>query len=223
MPEFQLICCIVEHNKGTKTLKEAKLHGVKGGTLFIGKGTAHSRILDILDLNDLHKEIVWMIAESEVARLAAEKIARKMAFHKKGHGIAVIFPLNAYIGTGNIYQNIPTTEMENAVMYNAIFTIVEKGNAQTVVDTATQAGAKGATIWNGRGSGIHETEVLFTMPIEPEREIVMIITETELIQDITAAIRSTLEIDEPGNGIIFIMPVSQIYGLSSLHHTNNPK
>jgi nitrogen regulatory protein PII len=42
------------------------------------------------------------------------------------------------------------------------------------------------------------------MDIEPEKEIVMILSEKDSTEAIVASIRKKLKIDEPGNGIIFI-------------------
>ena len=65
------------------------------------------------------------------------------------------------------------------------------------MDAATEAGARGGTIINARGSGIHETSKLFAMEIEPEKEIVLIISEVAQAESITSAIREKMKIDEP--------------------------
>ena len=98
-------------------------------------------------------------------------------------------------------------------MYDAIFTIVEKGMAPEVIEAANSAGARGGTIIKGRGSGIHETEVLFAMPVEPEREIVLILAQTDMTEEITTAIRKEVDLDSPGRGIIFVTGTSRTYGL----------
>ena len=100
--------------------------------------------------------------------------------------------------------------------YRAIFTIVDRGNGESVIDSAKTAGAKGGTIFSGRGSGIHETEKLFSMEIEPEKEVVLIITDADTAAGIVAAVRRDLEIEQPGKGIIFVQPVDQIVGVVGL-------
>nr|WP_246566297.1 P-II family nitrogen regulator [Tissierella simiarum] len=97
--------------------------------------------------------------------------------------------------------------------YEVIFTIVERGVGQEVVDIATSAGSRGATIINARGSGIHENTMFFSMNIEPEKEIVMIIIEKEKSDKIIKSIKETLQIDEPGKGIMFVMDVNKTSGL----------
>ncbi|MDD2441331.1 MAG: P-II family nitrogen regulator, partial [Eubacteriales bacterium] len=98
-------------------------------------------------------------------------------------------------------------------MYQAISVVVDKGRAELVIDAAARAGSKGGTIINARGSGIHETQKLFAMAVEPEKELVLILSRHDQTEAIVDAIREDLKIDEPGNGIMFIEPVSQAYGL----------
>lgn len=98
-------------------------------------------------------------------------------------------------------------------MYHVINIIVDKGKAEEVVDAANLAGSTGGTIINARGSGTHETSKVFAMDIEPEKEIVMILSACERTNDIVASIREKLKMDAPGNGIMFIQDVNKTYGL----------
>lgn len=100
-------------------------------------------------------------------------------------------------------------------MYNAIFTIVDKGKACDVIDAAVSAGSRGATIINARGSGIDEKCVLFSIVVEPEKEIVMILAETGMTDSIVSSIREAVKIDQPGKGILFVLDVNKTYGLYS--------
>jgi nitrogen regulatory protein PII len=97
--------------------------------------------------------------------------------------------------------------------YEVIFTIVERGLGEEVVDAATLAGARGATIINARGSGIHENIMFFSMNIEPEKEIVMTIVEREKSDNIIKSIKEAMHLDEPGKGIMFVMDVNKTSGL----------
>lgn len=98
-------------------------------------------------------------------------------------------------------------------MYKAIFTVVDRGKAQEVIDAATAAGSRGATVINARGSGIHEKKMLFSMPVEPEKDIVMILAQDSLVEPISTAIKKALKIDEPGMGIMFVLDINKTFGL----------
>lgn len=214
MPEFELICCVVNHEKGSKALQIAQKHGVKCGTIFLGKGTIKNKLLDMLDLNDSRKEIVFMVTGKETAYDTMANVSKEMAFHKHDHGIAFTMPVTSIIDAKKYEQkNASDNEKEEPIMYHSIFTIVDKGLAEEVIDAANDAGAKGGTIINARGSGADGMDMLFAMPVEPEREIIMILSESGMTDAITSAIRKRLNIGEPGNGILFVMEISKTYGL----------
>ena len=94
-------------------------------------------------------------------------------------------------------------------MHRAVFVVVDKGKGETVMEMARAAGVRGGTIINGRGS----IRTAANMEIEPEKEIVLMLTPVELTDRIVAAVREGLKIDEPGNGIIWVQSVTEAYGI----------
>jgi nitrogen regulatory protein PII len=212
--ELELICIIVNFGLGSKVIKIAKKNGVTGGTIFLGRGTIKNRILEFLELNDARKEIVVMIAEKAIAYEALEKLNKDFSFHKPNHGIAFTMSVINLLGSKLCQpQDNKEKRGEENNMYQAIFTIVDRGNAENVIDAANKGGARGGTIVNARGSGIHETSTLFSMAIEPEKEMVIIISRKDLVDSIVSSIREHIRIDEPGKGIIFILDVNKTFGL----------
>jgi nitrogen regulatory protein PII len=212
--DIELICVIVNFGLGSKIIKTAKQCGVTGATIAIGKGTVDNRVLDYLGLSNIRKEVVIMVAEKNTAYQALETISKKFMFNKPHHGIAFTTSINRVLGANRLACPVNNIEREvTGHMYHAITTIVDRGKAEDVIDAATKAGSKGGTIINARGSGIHETSKLFSMDIEPEKEIVIILSEVESTEKIVSSIRSHLKIDEPGNGIIFIQDVNKTYGI----------
>ena len=212
--EFDAVCAIVNFGLGSKVLKIAKAQGATGGTIFLGRGTIKNRVLEILDLCDIRKEIVFMIVERQVGLKALEALHRKLLLQKSNHGIAFSLPVSCIFGMPHIECGCAghrSKEVDS--MYKAIFTVVEKGQAENVIDAAGKAGARGGTIINARGSGIHETRKIFDMDIEPEKEFVLILAETGTAEAVAGAIRADLKIDEPGKGIIFMLDINEAYGL----------
>lgn len=210
---YELICVILKFGLGSKIIACAKEKGITGGTIFLGRGTIRNPILDFLELNEIRREIVIIAAEKEKCYAAIEFLNEKFKFNKKNHGIAFTIPITNILGTHCIKSNVVESGGVVDTMFNLIFTIVDRGKGEFVVDAANKAGARGATIINARGSGIHETSKLFDMEIEPEKEVVLIITPADLTEDIASSIRAELQIDKPGNGIIFIQDVNKAYGL----------
>ncbi|HOQ51063.1 MAG TPA: P-II family nitrogen regulator [Candidatus Atribacteria bacterium] len=96
-----------------------------------------------------------------------------------------------------------------------IVAIVERGKADKVVDKAKKAGARGATILYGRGTGQSEALEFFNIHIEASKEIILILSETDRYKPIYDAIVEAGRLNEPGTGIIFTFLVSELLGL---HH-----
>ncbi len=209
---FALLTVITNIGNGSRVLNVAKKHGVTGGTVTLGKGTVKNRVLNFLEICDIRKEIVVMVTSGLAAERALKGLHSELRFDKRGHGIAFIIPLDSVFGVSSFCGEIYEQE-EGVKMYKAIFTIVERGLAESVMDAATEAGARGGTIINARGSGIHETSKLFAMEIEPEKEIVLVIAEAPQTESITKAIRAKMKIDEPGRGIVFTTEISHAVGL----------
>lgn len=211
--EFELACLVVNNGIASKVTRIAKQNGITGATVFLGKGTIKNTLLELLDLNDVRKEVVLLISDKETAYGALEKLNKELELHKPNHGIAFAFPLAGLYGARDCNCNVKESRGDENTMYKAIFIVVDKGNAETVVDAATAAGSVGATIINARGAGPHETHMLFSMAIEPEKEVVMILSESDITDAIVSEIRKELNIDEPGKGLLFTLDVNKVYGL----------
>lgn len=211
----ELICVIVNYGMGSKILKTSKKHGVYGGTIILGRGTANNRVWDYLGLSDIKKEVLYMVSDKETAYKVLDKLNSKYKLNKPNHGIAFTTSISSTMGSKRYKcDNVNIERGENNTMYQVITTIVEKGKAEDVIEAAITAGSKGGTIINGRGSGIHETSKLFSMEIEPEKEIVIIISEVDMTETIVSVIRKKLNIDEPGKGIIYVQDVNNTWGIS---------
>lgn len=212
--EMELICVIVNLGTGSKLLKTFKKHGICGGTVTLARGTANNRIWDYLGLSDIGKEIIYMVADKETAYRVLDIVNLEYKFDKPNHGIAFT---TSICGTAGMRKckcdNVKIERGEDNMMYQVITIIVDKGKAEDVIEAAITAGSKGGTIINGRGSGIHETSKLFSMDVEPEKEIVIIVSELDMTESIISVIREKLKIDEPGKGIIYVQDINKTYGI----------
>ncbi len=225
--DISLTIVIVNCGMASKVLKEAKKKGVSGGTILIGKGIAGSKLSRILGIDEARKEIIMMIMKKEMEDEIHEFIIDKFCLKKKNKGILFSIDLEKARGvkfnnTFNEENKKFETEVGDINMNNrnsknntheAIFVVVNRGDAKKVVNTALKNGASGGTILHGRGAGMYENSSLFSMTIEPEKEIIMFLVEKEKVEGIVRIIEKTMEIEEPGKGIIFTVPVNKAKGL----------
>lgn len=210
---LEMLVVIVEHNKASKVLHLADEKGITASVAMLGRGTASRTIFDYLGLNDKKKAVLMLFGKTEEITDLADYLVEKLEMDKPNHGIAYIESAFNVFGTednANGSENIKRGEN----MYNAIYTIVEKGNADDVIEAAQKAGSRGGTVMHARGSGSEEARKVFNMLIEPEKEIVLIISEEAKTKDIVESIRKETGIEEQGKGIIFITNVAQTYGLA---------
>ena len=164
--------------------------------------------------SDEKKEIVLMGTDKHTADHALVELNKDFQFEKPNHGIVFTTSMCEIIGSRCcICEENEEERGVNEPMYQIIITIVNRGKAEDVIEAAKAAGSKGGTIINARGSGVNETSKLFNMDIEPEKEMVMILSKEDITENIVSSIRERLEIDKPGNGIIFIQNVNKTYGI----------
>lgn len=209
---LEMLVVIVEHNKASKVLHLADEKGVTASVAMLGRGTASRTIFDYLGLNDKKKAVLMLFGKTEEIMDLADYLVEKLEMDKPNHGIAYIESAFNVFGTednANGSENIKRGEN----MYNAIYTIVEKGNADDVIEAAQKGGSRGGTVIHARGSGSEEARKVFNMLIEPEKEIVLIISEEAKTKDIVESIRKETGIEEQGKGIIFVTRVVNTYGL----------
>lgn len=210
--KYDLITAIVDFGKGSKVVSTAKKAGVRGATITLGRGTSNLFINKLLSITDIRKELVFMVTNTTTSKAALTALTEKYHFDKPGRGILFTIGVDQFYGNHDDQSN-HLDEKGVKSMYKAVFVVVDKGKGEEVVESAIKVGAKGATIINGRGSGIHEQKFLFNIPIEPEKEIVLMIVKEELSETVINAVRADMKIDEPGMGILFVLDVKDTVGL----------
>lgn len=211
---YSLFSVIADFGKGAKILKEAKKLGATGGTVCLGKGTVENHLLDILGLNEVRKEILLILIEEEKESGLFHGLNEKFHFEKPHHGIVFSMDLKSCFGLRNSIcpDNIANKGVRE-MGYDAIFAIVDKGQDSQVIKAAKGAGARGGTIIHARGSGSSNKPILFNLEIDPEKEIVLILSPNEKTNPIVQSIKEELNMDEAGNGILFVMDVKKTLGL----------
>lgn len=94
-----------------------------------------------------------------------------------------------------------------------IVSVVRKGWGNTVLEASVKAGATGGTVFLGRGIGVNEKESIFGIPIEPEKEIILTLVQESEVDRILQEIVRVAELNQPGHGLAFVLPVKKIVGM----------
>lgn len=214
MKNCSLLIILVPFGHASKIVKYAKQNGMTGATVMIAFGTVKNKILDFLGIREIRKELILTAGRTEFLDELMNKLEDKFKLTRKNFGIAFSIPL-MYINQKKLSgEDSPEFNREDIkTMKSAIFTIVNRGKAGEVVDASLQAGARGGTIINARGSGLNQTMQIFNMEIEPEKEIVLTIVDDEKLDFVVKAIRENSDVEKDGHGILFVLPVNKSYGI----------
>jgi len=94
-----------------------------------------------------------------------------------------------------------------------IFTIVNVGFADEVMEKARKCGVKGGTIIHGRGTANKTAEQFFDISFSGEKEIVLMVVDSNIKDDVLKAIYEGVGLDSKGQGIAFSLPVDASVGL----------
>ena len=95
--------------------------------------------------------------------------------------------------------------MENK--FELIVCIVNAGFSQNVVEAARKAGARGGTIIRGRGSANPEAEEFFSIHVQPDKEVLLILVPKDIKDDVMKAIYKDCGLANAARGIAFSLPV----------------
>jgi len=82
--------------------------------------------------------------------------------------------------------------------------IVQRGRADKVVKAAQEAGAGGATIHHGRGTGVRERLGILGLAIESEKEFISIVVADDEVNHVFDKIFIAAKLDTPGMGFISV-------------------
>lgn len=200
---------IVNEGKAKKIiddLKERKL--VSGATTMLAQGTAKSEILKLLELHHQRKELAILAIRKDNENLVMDELEKKLDKKNAGIGFSTDV-LKVSWENGQARED----EMEDKSNFEALFAIVDRGSGDDVVDIAQKAGAKGATIVHGRGTGATVLGEVFDMVIEPEKDIVLMLIDKDNIDSIMEDLTKEMEISMPNRGILFTMAVNRTIGL----------
>lgn len=103
----------------------------------------------------------------------------------------------------------PVLPMGKIEYYDCVVAIVNRGLSARAIELAREAGAGGATILHGRGSGGHDMK-LFHMELQKEKELIFWLTDTRVSEAVAKRLYEELDLTGAGGGTVFMMPSGAI-------------
>ncbi len=197
--------------------RENGLHVIFGT---LGTGTATSDILDYFGLEKNEKAVTFSVVEEETWIQVKKELERKLKIDAPGGGISFITPLSSIGGKKTLqfliekqdYQKSEETTLKDTT-HELIIVIAEQGYTGMIMDAARAAGAYGGTVIHAKGTGMELAEKFMHMQLAAEKEIIYIVTKTELKNPIMQAIMQHAGADTKAKAIAFSLPVTATAGL----------
>lgn len=87
--------------------------------------------------------------------------------------------------------------------------IVQRGQADTIIAAAREAGSQGATVNFAKGMGIRERLGILGVAVDVEKEIIHVVVSTEQQERVFKKMYLAGELDTPGMGIMYVTPLEK--------------
>ena len=211
--DFSLLTIIVNRGRGSKILQFACSYGAGEASCFLGRGTIKNNVLKFLNIDDVDKEIILIVVPSGKESEFLNELSEKFHFNKRNHGIAFTTPLSSIIKlkSGIVYNRVDKTVITDS-KYSCLFMIVNNGMADYVIETSQNAGYFGGTIIKALGGAGH-VDVILNMNVEPKKEAVLMLTETDKVEELANLLTDKLDLDKENTGILVVFETSRVIGL----------
>lgn len=215
---LRLLMIIASKAEEKKYLNLLEKYNVKFKAITYGSGTASSSLLEYFGLNEVGKLVIFAVLPEITSKHVLRYAKSRLKIDEPGGGIAFTIPLSSstkYMQDFYKDNNLEDFEMEKTNKH-LIITIANEGFAETVMNAAKKVGAGGGTTINGRGLETEKIVKFLGISIEPEKDIVLIITDEDKKTPIMNEIVESCGLKTPGAGICFSIPVENVVGLNSI-------
>lgn len=220
---LKMLFTIVDRGKGAVAADLLRQCGVMEHCIVLGNGTAHKDMLGILGLTDTPKDVLISFISEQISKQALPRLSYALDMDRPGKGIAFTVRINGVAGPKTLArltgeQTPDTAAGEDTVMpenkNDLIIAIVNRGFTDTVMEAARPAGARGGTIIHGRGAGSKEAARFLGITIAPEKELVLILVDSEHRNPVMQAIARAAGLNSEGQGLVFSLPAGDVMGVA---------
>ena len=105
-------------------------------------------------------------------------------------------------------ENLNEMTLDNA--YSLILAVAEPGYTEQIMEAARDAGATGGTVMHARGVGHGAAEHFLSLTIQPEKEIISILTPSDKRIPIMRAINEKYGLRSEAKAMILSLPVEDL-------------
>lgn len=190
-----------------------------------GQGTASSETMDMLGLGGTTKVVSLAMMPKHFAVGMLERLDKELGLGRPGTGIAFTTAITGVNSPAmklldetireEIYRAMEKDrkQMTEDSSCSLIVATVNQGFSEEVMEAAKSAGARGGTVLHARQTGGEETMKFWGIPIQEEKEMVLILAGTQTKMAVMKAVGGKYGLRSEARGILVSMPIDMIAGL----------
>lgn len=201
---LHLLITIVERGQGEAVARLYRNEQLLWHYQSSGSGTASSELLNVFGFGTTERDVLLSIAPAQKVRnlmyqlnndLRGSINAKGIAFHMPLTGInksVMEFIIEAGGQSGKAGGKAERTEEVSRMQssdQNLILVVVNQGHTDSVMETAKKAGARGGTILRSRFLGVEESEKLYGITLQAEKEILAIVASSQTRKNIMESVQ----------------------------------
>ncbi|MCC2254347.1 P-II family nitrogen regulator [Ruminococcus sp. CLA-AA-H200] len=220
MSEIYLMMTISKRSVAKRILMCYEQNGLPSVLCTLAQGTATSETLDYFGLEVTEKTVMLAVVTDNTWKTVKRELEDRFQIDVPGTGIAFLMPLSSIGGKkvmqflldGQVYEKEEESVMKNT-KYELIVVIANHGYTEEVMDAARAQGAGGGTSIHAMGTGLERAEKFLGVSIADEKEIIFIVTKTEMKNAIMKSIMENAGLESKAKSVVFSIPVTDTAGL----------
>ena len=216
----KLLILILGKYSGELVMAAAKRSGAKGGTKVVGRGHGLTAYCDKGEsaCREVTEALIFTLMREEAESVMQGVIMAGLEDPENVNGLALVIDAAAMARPGSESKNVESAPerlgSEGMRSGNVLITcIITHGQAEEIMRVAREAGARGGTIMEARGTGTEDDVKFFGISLASEKEMLLIVSLEEHAQAVLEAICGLSVFSEPGGGIVYTTPVEKMFTL----------
>lgn len=220
MSDIYMLMTVTKRSVGRRLLTVYEDFGISTALCTLAKGTASSETLDYFGLEVTEKMMTLAMVSEETWRQVKRELEDSFQIDVPGTGIAFLVKVSSiggkkvleFLTDGQKIENIEESVMKNT-NYELIIVVANQGHSEEVMDAARAQGAGGGTVIHAKGTGLERAEKFLGVSIADEKELILIVTKTEMKNAIMKSIMENAGLESRARSVVFSLPVTDTAGL----------
>lgn len=219
---IKLLFTIVTRGLLQEVTQVLQSHGLEAQFATLGHGTASSEIRHMLGLGTTEKDVVLTLVPQQKLRRLLPELNSHLHLAKAGHGIAFAVALDGINAStfNSLIRNMPEdivkeeAPMNKECTHELILSVLDTDQTDLAFKAAKEAGCRGGTVIKGRRLYADQTKKIFSLIIQPEKELLIILVPSKDCNAIMKAMVNKVHSETGERIIAFSLPVSDVMGLT---------